>query len=342
MIYKCLKCSYISPLKTNVTRHIVSKHRDDVETLIESSENMESICQNMEKNGKNVEKSSKNMESIDNNLALNKTLFQCEKCTKILANNKSLKYHSNICKGVKNSLECYKCHKIFNTSSAKCKHIKICNEQSIISINSNDDKQINNNTNNITNNNTTNISGNQNNTINNTVNNITILAVNPNKLDDLEFVTDHITNPQLKNILKITHQDVTDAKKVTMLEAYMRELMNNPINKCIQKTNLQNSFSKIHTGENNWTVKHDKELYPLITCNVAQGFSDLMIERNDAERMIKTERKLQELKEFLDYMADEGYRNDNIETINHQTHLLFKELVQRIKGVVFEVTKISI
>ena len=282
------------------------------------------------------------MELIDNNLALNKTLFQCEKCTKILANNKSLKYHSNICKGVKNSLECYKCHKIFNTSSAKCKHIKICNEQSIIPINGNDDKQVNNNTNNITNNNTTNISGNQNNTINNTVNNITILAVNPNKLDDLEFVTDHITNPQLKNILKITHQDVTDAKKVTMLEAYMRELMNNPINKCIQKTNLQNSFSKIHTGENNWTVKHDKELYPLITCNVAQGFSDLMIERNDAERMIKTERKLQELKEFLDYMADEGYRNDNIETINHQTHLLFRELVQRIKGVVFEVTKISI
>lgn len=129
MIYKCLKCSYISPLKTNVTRHIVSKHRDDVETLIESSENMESVCQNMEKNGKNVEKSSKNMELIDNNLALNKTLFQCEKCTKILANNKSLKYHSNICKGVKNSLECYKCHKIFNTSSAKCKHLKICKEE---------------------------------------------------------------------------------------------------------------------------------------------------------------------------------------------------------------------
>ena len=43
MIYKCLKCSYISPLKTNVIRHIVSKHRDDVETLIESSENMESV-----------------------------------------------------------------------------------------------------------------------------------------------------------------------------------------------------------------------------------------------------------------------------------------------------------
>jgi hypothetical protein len=276
--------------------------------------------------------------NIDENV--NKNLFKCEKCEKILSTSTTLRNHKEICKGVKTSLECPKCHKIFSSRQSKSYHLKSCNyEKSLIHISH--DKELNNitNKNTINNTNTTNIGRDQNNTVNN---NITIIAVNPNKLDDLEFVTDHITNPQLKNILKITHQDVTDTKKVTMLEAYMRELMNNPVNKCIQKTNLQNSFSKIHTGENNWTVKHDKELYPLITCNVAQGFSDLMIERNDVERMIKTERKLQELKEFLDYMADEGYRNDNIETINHQTHLLFRELVQRIKGVVFEITKISI
>jgi len=323
MLHKCTECTYMTTLKSNMTRHCNRKH---------------TIINNLNNNINENECFDKNIDE-NVNILMNKTTFKCEKCEKILSTSTTLRNHKEICKGVKTSLECPKCHKIFSSRQSKSYHLKSCNyEKSLIPIS--DDKQVN-NTNNIINN-TTNISGNQNNTINNTVNNITILAVNPNKLDDLEFVTDHITNPQLKNILKITHQDVTDAKKVTMLEAYMRELMNNPINKCIQKTNLQNSFSKIHTGENNWTVKHDKELYPLITCNVAQGFSDLMIERNDAERMIKTERKLQELKEFLDYMADEGYRNDNIETINHQTHLLFRELVQRIKGVVFEVTKINI
>ena len=275
------------------------------------------------------------------NILVNKNIFKCEKCEKLLSTSTTLRNHKEICKGVKNALECPKCHKIFTSRQSKSYHLKSCNyDQNLIK---KDMSSMNNINNNNTINNTTNISGNQNNTVNNTVNNnITIITVDPNKLDQLEFVTDHITNPQLKNILKLTHQDVSDTKKVTMLEAYMRELMANPINKCIQKTNLQNGFSKIHTGENNWTVKHDKELYPKITCNVAQGFSGLMVERNDEERMIKTERKLEELKEFLDYMADEGYRNDTDESVNHQTHLLFKELVQRIKGVVFEVTKISI
>jgi hypothetical protein len=193
--------------------------------------------------------------------------------------------------------------------------------------------------------NNTTINGNQ--TINNTLNqvnntNITILAVDPNKLDELEFVTDHITNPELKSILKITHQDISDSKKINMLETYMRHLMTNPINKCIKKTNLQNVYSQIHTGDNKWETKHDKELYPKLTCNVAQGFSGLMSLRNSEKPMIKTERKLEELKAFLDYMSDEGYRNDSDPEINHQTHLAFKELVQRFKSVIFDVFKVNL
>jgi hypothetical protein len=274
----------------------------------------------------------------------NKITFQCEKCDKILSTNQNYKNHIERCKGAINGLQCYNCKQIFNNRTSKSRHLKSCICQSLISVHDTHTIPITNHT---TNNTTTNIGRDLNtiNTVNNTINqtnNITILTVDPNKLDELDFVTDHITNPQLKNILKITHQDVSDTKKVNMLEAYMRQLMSNPINKCIQKTNLQNVYSQIHTGDNKWETKHDKELYPKLTCNVAQGLSGLMISRNDDAHMIKTERKLEELRTFLDYMSDEGYRNDSDPDINHKTHLLFKELVQRIKSVVFDMTKITL
>ena len=326
MIYKCPSCEYITNIKCNMTRHYMRRHYDTNKIELNTYQN-------------NTADQPNNTVAQPNNT----TIFslQCNKCNKILSSKQKLNYHTSICKGILNSLECYICHKILSNQGSKSRHMKICKEQQeaiILSTEIKTPSVINNTTNNV---------GRDLNTINTVnnihqINNITILTVDPNKLDELDFVTDHITNPQLKNILKITHQDVSDTKKVNMLEAYMRQLMSNPINKCIQKTNLQNVYSQIHTGDNKWETKHDKELYPKLTCNVAQGLSGLMISRNDDTPMIKTERKLEELRTFLDYMSDEGYRNDSDPDINHKTHLLFKELVHRIKSVVFDMTKITL
>jgi len=317
-LFKCPSCNYMSEKTSNMKRHRERKH-------CSSEMNEDIIIANKEVN---IALNDKNVQ------------FICQVCTKVLACKKSLKSHQKICKGVKNSLECCLCHNVFLNASAKSRHLKKCKENTIKQIkepeqNALSQQVVNNTT----------INGNQ--TINNTLNqvnntNITILAVDPNKLDQLEFVTDHITNPELKSILKITHQDISDSKKINMLETYMRHLMTNPINKCIKKTNLQNVYSQIHTGDNKWETKHDKELYPKLTCNVAQGFSGLMSLRNSEKPMIKTERKLEELKAFLDYMSDEGYRNDSDPEINHQTHLAFKELVQRFKSVIFDVFKVNL
>ena len=345
MIHKCSKCNYLTDIKCNLKRHCIRIHNEDKYPVLQKGSNIAQKGSNIAKNGSNIAKMGSNIANLGENIASSNSHppyhNQCEKCNKQLSCKKTLISHLKICKGVKNSLECHVCHNIFANPSAKSRHLKVCTERSLIIVD--DIPQSTSITNNTTHN-TTNIIENQHNTINtiNNTTNITILTVNPNKMDELEFVTDHITNPELKSILKLTHQDISDSKKVSMLETYMRHLFANPINKCIQKTNMQNGFSKIHTGANNWEIKHDKELYPKLTCNVAQGFSGLMIERNDEKNMIKTERKLEELRAFLDYMSDEGYRNDSDESKNHQTHLIFKELVQRIKGVVFEVTKISI
>jgi hypothetical protein len=326
----------LTDIKCNLKQHIVRKHslknsdKNDEQNVAQKSENCNQICENPNQNKQNC-----NFLCENSNHQM--TPFQCEKCQKVLSNKRNLQYHINICKGIINGLECYICHKVFNSYSSKNKHLKTCLSQSLIIAPENQPSQV-------TNNNTTNIGRDQNINNNNIsqTNNITIITVDPNKLENLEFITSHITNPQLKNMLKLTHRDENDSKKVNMLETFVRELMTNPANKCIQKSNMQNVYSQIHTGDNKWITKHDKDLYPKLTCNVANGFSDLMSLRNEEEQMIKTDRKLKELQAFLDYMADEGFRNDADEQVNHQTHLMYKELVQRIKSVVFDFTKVSI
>jgi hypothetical protein len=323
--------------------HMVRKHPE--ENLINHSySNVASNAINIAEKSANI---SNNASDISNNALdisapiLTESDNKCSKCSRVLISKKTLKSHMKICKGTSNSLQCHNCYQIFSNACAKCRHLKTCLSQALIVAPETQPIPVT-TTNNTTNNN---IGRDQNNTINNNIsqtNNITILTVDPNKIDELEFITDHITNPQLKSILKLTHRDESDAKKVNMLETYVRQLMANPANKCIQKSNMQNVYSQIHTGDNKWETKHDKDLYPKLTCNVAQGFSGLMTSRHEDVPMIKTERKLGELKAFLDYMADEGYRNDSDEKVNHQTHLIFKELVQRIKSVVFDITKVNI
>jgi hypothetical protein len=333
-IFKCPSCNYLSDRISNIKRHRIQKHNFIENTI---NENLDQISDDLNQNSENPNQNEQNCNILSENVDINTTPFKCDKCNKTLSNKRNLQYHVNICKGISNALECYICHKVFNNYSAKSKHLKTCSNKLAIKEQNTLSQQVINNT---TINGNQTINNNNTNTINNT--NITILAVDPNKLDQLEFVTDHITNPELKSILKLTHQDISNDKKINMLETYMRHLMTNPINKCIKKTNMQNVYSQIHTGNNKWETKHDRDLYPKLTCNVAQGFSGLMALRNSEKPMIKTERKLEELKAFLDYMSDEGYRNDSDPEINHQTHLAFKELVQRFKSVIFDVFKVNL
>ena len=89
-LFKCSQCFYYSDKKTNVTRHEFKIHNINI--------------------------------SFNNNLHK----FQCEKCTKILSSNQSLKYHIEICKGVKNSLQCPICKELFNNRTSKLRHLKNC------------------------------------------------------------------------------------------------------------------------------------------------------------------------------------------------------------------------
>ena len=183
------------------------------------------------------------------------------------------------------------------------------------------------------------INGGNNNTINGVVNNISLVVYNHN--DPESFKKDHISYRDLKDTLKIISRDINDEKKVCLMEQYTRQLISNPDNRCIKKTNMRDVYSRVHVGNNNWVSKSDKDIYPKLTCNIAEGLNDLIGIRNAEQRMIKAN-KLKELSNFLEYMTDNGYRNDEDEEINHHTQMDFKEIVKRIKAVVFDITKIHL
>jgi hypothetical protein len=248
----------------------------------------------------------------------------CPKCEKVLCNGRYLKKHILKCTGIQNSRECPYCHRILHDSAAKCRHVQRCKakmEHTDIT-SQHIGQQTNIDTQNITTQNNHNNSHNTTNNINNTVN---VVAF---KADDMQFITDHITQATLLQLLRLAGQD-----KVGMLEQYTRDLMINPENRCVEKSNMRSVHSKVYVGDDIWQTKHDKEVYPAIASNVASQLNDIFTEiaQKDNERRLLTE-----IEPFLDYMADKGYCND--EQMGPEVASDFRSLVQRLKGVIHDVT----
>jgi hypothetical protein len=315
--------------------HIVRKHKsvekpvDKInENVVEINENVVEINENVVEINENVVEINENVVEINENVGEKIMSLQCQKCQKILANKQNLKYHENICKGVQNSLECHKCHKVFTNRDAKSRHLKSCNETSLIPHNESNKPSVINNT--INNSGTINSNSN-----NNITNNITIIAFKPEDANNLEFITNHITNLQLKAILALSKN--SDNGDSDMVESYMRLVLSNPENRCIKKTNMRSIHSKVHVGNNEWQTKHDKEIYPTLVCNVANGFDKLLKQRCEYDSKILDKRTIKQIEKVLDYMSDKGYCNDvEFEKIMHQT---FHELVHRVKSAVYDNTE---
>ena len=315
MIHKCPKCNYLTELKANMTRHCISKHPE----IIINTLNVNKPVEIVENNITNVEKNGANVE-----------LFNCTKCSKNYKNKRYLTTHIINCKGIKNSLECHICHKIFNTRSAKSKHISVCTSKALIARDSNDTiagTTINNNTLN----NSGTITTNSN---NNTVNNITIISCKPdsNNKELIEFITKHISNPDLQKIIESNGNKCSPE----MVESYTRHLLTNPENRCIEKTNMRSIHSRVHVGEGKWHYKHDKELLPYYACSVANNMDQTIKERLGDDTNLLDRRTLKAIERYLDYMSDKGYCNDaDLEKDMRQE---FHDIKHRLKAVIYELS----
>ena len=304
-MFICSYCEYKSNKKYNLNRHMVSKHNNEI------NKNATINNKNATINNKNATINNKNA-TIDNK---NATIDnKCVNCNKILSSKQYLEKHLLICKGVSNPLECHLCHKILANRGSKSRHLKICKG---ISIKEPSTESTLTNNNNIINNNNC-IINNDNSIINN--NNITnIIIFDPLKPYGTTLKTDHINLEFISKLLKIKENDA--------LTLYTKKILDNPENRCIKKTNLRSIYSQIYIGDNKWDCCYDNDIYPKFISEISNCLGDLLLSINLKRNVIN------KLIEFIDYMAEDGYCNDDnkCDEIKRQ----YKELIKKTKIIVY-------
>jgi hypothetical protein len=306
-MFNCSCCEYISNKKYNLTRHMVSKHKN------ENCSNSTNNCSNSTNNCSNSTNNCSNSIIDCSNSTINN---KCSKCNKILSSKRNLEKHLLVCKGVVNPLECYLCHKILANSGSKSRHLKRCKEL-LINEPSTELALTNNNT--IINNNTV-INNNINNgVINNTSNITNIIIFDPLKPYGTTLKTDHINLEFISKLLKIKEKDA--------LTLYTKKILDNPENRCIKKTNLRSIYSQIHIGDNKWDCCYDNDIYPKFISEISNCLGDLLLSKNLNRKVIN------KLIEFIDYMAEDGYCNDDdkCDEIKRQ----YKEQIKKTKIIIY-------
>ena len=302
---KCSYCDYKSNKKYNLNRHMVSKHNNDKYKNATINHKNDTIYNtNATINHKN--------DTIYNKNAI--TDNKCSKCSKILSSKQYLEKHILICKGVSNPLECHLCHKILANRGSKSTHLKTCKgilikepstELTLTSNNTiiNNDNTVINNIGNITN-------------INNN-----IIIFDPLKPYGTTLKTDHINLEFISKLLIIKENDA--------LTLYTKKILDNPENRCIKKTNLRSLYSQIYIGDNRWDSCIDNDIYPKFISEISNCFGELLLSKNLNRKIIN------KFIEFIDYMADNGYCNDD--DINKREEIMrkYKEQIKKTKIIIY-------
>jgi hypothetical protein len=341
MLYRCNECKYLTDVKCNLKVHIVRKHSSQKPGENAEAPNSVIIAQNSVIPASNsVISASESPRSVQNSLInietaiVTKKIFKCTKCDKNLTRQSLLVKHEEKCNGPIHPFECTMCRRIFNSKSTKFRHMKICEPKALVAVNTsatnntvpqtistlNNNGTINNNQNNI------------NNSHNTTHNTNIIIAFKPENGDMIEFITKHITNPELKQIIA----PIKNGEKCTpeMVETYTRHLLTNPENRCIEKTNLRSIHSKVHMGDNKWQTKHDKDALPYYACSVANNMDQTIKERLSDDKKLIDSATLKAIEKYLDYMSDKGYCNNA--DLAKEMQQDFYEITHRLKAVIYD------
>ena len=244
MTFHCKLCNYTTDVKGNYNKHI------------ETIKHKKNIIIDIELKNKNNEK------------------FICNICNKQLSSKQSLILHSNICKGVKSTLECSICNKIFNNRNTRYVHEKKCSiRKKILQTDINTTKNIitNNINNGIINNIVINNYGNE---------NIDYFIENPNFI---KFMNKCVEN-KLQGICDLIAKKHFDPEHIE--------------NHNIRKLNKKDNFLEIYDN-NKWNIKDYKDSFDLITIPLEATFYTFM------EKVIENDKNIR-INIFQNFMKEVG------------------------------------
>jgi len=282
-------------------------------TFFENKQNVADILQN-------VTISNQNVTNNDSVLKLN-----CEDCYKLFTTKASLLRHKNICKKIKNPNECELCHKIYSFRSALSHHRKKCKTTQLIIHESNKTEEVsvaNTAVAPITNNIDTQNIQTQNNIQNQTnTQNITINILKfPEDGDDFDFLSDHIDKETFKKLWDNVKPEIGFRK-------FSHAILDRPENRIVRKTGGNTKYSKIHQGNNKWELALDKDIYPMLTFQMSCAALQCTHDYKKKVKLIRTD-----IQKILKYLDDVNTENDDDEPY-------FKDAVERIQTMVFNMTK---
>lgn len=274
---------------------------------------------------------------------------QCAKCKKVLSRSQRLQTHTNVCKGVNSPLVCPVCKKVFAFTSSKTRHVVRCRLRAaakksddakvaaaakevayvkdiaaLIKVNRSQSANIINNT-------VININTDNRVITNNITNNIGILVFPDNTSNEpITFDTDLIDLTDMATTIKTL-------SKLQVSYKFIVDLLKNPRNRCIRKTNMRSDTSKVHIGGDKWKLQPDSGVYKKLVSEVSLSLGELLGKKEMRRKIGPI--TLKEHLRYSDLMSDEGYSTNDAE--HKALKKEYKLLLQNAKTAVYNASKMD-
>ena len=315
-IHKCTRCDYKSKWRSNVTRHMVTKHI--------TSNDMLPAAKNMLPAAKNILPAANNMLTAANDIGASSHNKQCDKCQKVFTRRYSMLKHHEKCEGERNPLQCQHCLKHLKYKNNLAAHMKRCKSTALVVANSQRPPQpsdtFQQQVSSITNNN---------NTTNNNTNNIININVQAPMVfkENTPYQFDHITKKTIKQLLK--NDDYSE-----LMDAFSKDVLRRCENQCVRKTNLRSSSSSVHVGNNVWEMQSDANVIPKMLCNLAITLSGSIEECKVAAKAT--------LETFIEDLTCYGEHGNEEKDEIVQLKKLYKKTMGDLKHNIFNITRQAI
>ena len=339
--HKCQHCDYRSDWKHNVTRHMVTKHKNHNEIHASTISCLPSTVSCLPSTVSCLPSTVSCLPSTGSCLPSTGSCDivphnkQCVKCETIFAKRCTMLKHSVKCQGKKYTEQCPHCNKILKHKKNMPGHIKICQSKALVLVTrqpplietpSQPQPQqqqppvpsvVNNNTNNT-------------NTTNNIQNNVINIQIQTPPMifeENTPYLFDHITKKTIRQLLR--RNDYSE-----LMDAFSRDVLKRSENQCVRKTNLRSSTSSVHVGNNIWEAQADSQVIPKVLCNLAMTLSGSIEEYKLAAR--------ETLEMFIEDLTCYGeHGNDNKEEIA-KLKVLYKKTLSDMKHNLFNITRQAI